>query len=111
MSREGDCTEHAVLLAALGRAMGIPTRIATGLVFLENFENRPNVMGFHMWTEFHLRGQWISFDAALKKLGNHADRITLSVSSLKENEIPETSYIISKFVNGLEISIDSLVTY
>ena len=59
---------------------GIPTRIAT-LGFLESFENRPNVMGFHMWTEFHLRGQWISFDAALKKLGNHADRITLSVSS------------------------------
>ena len=38
-------------------------------------------MGFRMWTEFILRGQWISFDAALKKLGNHADRITLSVSS------------------------------
>ncbi|MAL86718.1 MAG: hypothetical protein CMI23_10240 [Opitutae bacterium] len=111
MSREGDCTEHAVLLAALGRAMGIPTRIATGLVFLENFENSSNVMGFHMWTEFHLRGKWISFDATLKKLGTHADRITLSVSSLKENEIPEISYIISKFVNGLEISIDSLETY
>jgi transglutaminase-like putative cysteine protease len=29
--RAGDCTEAAVLLAALGRAAGIPTRVASGL--------------------------------------------------------------------------------
>ena len=33
-SREGDCTEHAVLLAALARARGIPARVAMGLVYV-----------------------------------------------------------------------------
>src|SRR5690606_4085362 len=30
--REGDCTEHAVLLAGLARARGIPARVAIGLI-------------------------------------------------------------------------------
>ena len=34
-SREGDCTEHAVLLAALLRACGIPSRVAIGLVYVK----------------------------------------------------------------------------
>ncbi len=34
-TREGDCTEHAVFLAALARARGIPARVAIGLVYLE----------------------------------------------------------------------------
>ena len=33
-SREGDCTEHAVFLAALARARGIPARVAIGLVYM-----------------------------------------------------------------------------
>jgi len=32
-SRQGDCTEHAVLLAALARAKKIPARVAMGLVY------------------------------------------------------------------------------
>ena len=46
-TREGDCTENAVLLAALCRARGIPARVAIGLVYV------PNLQGFayHMWTE------------------------------------------------------------
>ena len=33
-TREGDCTEYAVLLAALCRARGIPARVAIGLVYV-----------------------------------------------------------------------------
>ena len=43
----GDCTEHAVLAAALGRAAGIPTKVATGLVYFQG------MLGYHMWTEFY----------------------------------------------------------
>ena len=31
--RAGDCTEAAVVLAALGRSAGIPTRVVNGLVY------------------------------------------------------------------------------
>lgn len=52
----GDCTEHAVLLAACCRARGIPARVVAGIV--------PNgdQMSFHLWTEAYV-GQWISLDA------------------------------------------------
>jgi hypothetical protein len=62
--REGDCTEHAVLLAALGRARGIPTRIATGLVHADRFGGQSNVFVPHAWTQAWIDGRWISFDAA-----------------------------------------------
>jgi transglutaminase-like putative cysteine protease len=52
----GDCTEHAVLLAACCRARGIPARLVAGIV--------PNgaQMSFHLWTEVYL-GSWIPLDA------------------------------------------------
>ena len=54
---EGDCTEHAVLLAALARSRGIPARIATGLIF------ESQAAAFHAWTELYLVDRWVAFDA------------------------------------------------
>ncbi|MBL8298611.1 MAG: transglutaminase domain-containing protein [Rhodanobacteraceae bacterium] len=64
-SRQGDCTEHALLLAALGRAHGIPTRIATGLAFVESFGEAERVFVPHAWVQAWIDGRWQSFDAAL----------------------------------------------
>ena len=49
-TREGDCTEHAVLLAALCRARGIPARTAIGLVYVPHDQG----FGYHMWTEVYI---------------------------------------------------------
>ncbi len=106
--REGDCTEHAVFLAALGRAMGIPTRVATGLAYMKNFKGKKNVMGFHMWTEFHLRGKWVRLDPALRKIGTHADRITLSVSSLKQESLAELGLGIMEMIGNLSVIIKNV---
>lgn len=62
---EGDCTEHAMLTAAMCRAVGIPSRTAVGLLYIDM--NRGPVLGFHMWTEVHVRGQWVPIDATLGK--------------------------------------------
>ena len=35
LSREGDCKEHAMLLAALLRAAGIPSRVAVGVTYAD----------------------------------------------------------------------------
>ena len=48
-TRTGDCSEYAVLLAALLRALGIPSRTASGLVYLHT-ENGGN-FGWHMWSQ------------------------------------------------------------
>jgi hypothetical protein len=63
-SREGDCTEHAVLLAALGRALGVPTRVVNGLVYTPEFGGRRNVFVPHAWVQAHDGRRWRSYDAA-----------------------------------------------
>ncbi|HYJ30944.1 MAG TPA: transglutaminase-like domain-containing protein [Allosphingosinicella sp.] len=64
--RAGDCTEAAVLLAALGRAAGIPTRVAAGLVYSrEQYHGVSNVFMPHAWALAYVDGRWRSFDAAL----------------------------------------------
>jgi transglutaminase-like putative cysteine protease len=54
----GDCTEHAALTAALGRAAGIPTAIETGLVY------QRGRFYYHAWNAFWLssHGQWVTAD-------------------------------------------------
>lgn len=61
----GDCTEHAVLLAALLRADGIPARVATGLVYAESFAGSRDVLAWHMWTRAWIDGAWVDLDATL----------------------------------------------
>ncbi len=64
--RRGDCTESAVLLAALGRAIGIPTKVVNGLVFSRSYYHGvSNVFMPHSWTLAYVDGQWKSFDLAL----------------------------------------------
>ncbi len=61
---EGDCTEHSVLAAAMCRAVGVPSRAAVGLLYVDDASRGP-VMGFHMWSEVYVRGQWLPIDATL----------------------------------------------
>lgn len=64
--RAGDCTEASVLLAALGRAAGIPTRVVNGLVYSRPiYHGVSNVFMPHSWTLAFVDGAWRSFDLAL----------------------------------------------
>jgi hypothetical protein len=64
-TRRGDCTEFAVLLAALGRAAGVPTRIAIGRVYARHFEGHRHVFVPHAWVQAWTGSGWESFDAAI----------------------------------------------
>ena len=79
-SLEGDCTEHAVLLAALLRARGLPARVAIGLVYVPSAQ----AFAFHMWTEVFIRDRWIGLDGTLGLGGIGAGHLKLATSSLKE---------------------------
>jgi len=106
--REGDCTEHAVLLAALGRARGIPSRIVVGLAYVENFAHRKNIFGFHMWTQFRIGGKWVDFDAALRESDCSPARIALATSSLSHSGVGDIAFAIMDIITGLEIKIDDI---
>jgi transglutaminase-like putative cysteine protease len=62
---EGDCTEYAMLTAAMCRAAKVPSRTAIGLVYADG--RAGPILGFHMWTEVYVNGQWAGIDATLGK--------------------------------------------
>lgn len=64
--REGDCTEHAVLLAAAARLAGRPARVVLGLALVAG-PSGPAALG-HAWTEVHEGGAWRVADAAARGL-------------------------------------------
>ncbi len=57
-NRVGDCNEHAVLVAALARASGIPAQVEAGLVY------QNGRFYYHAWNVLHL-GRWITADAVM----------------------------------------------
>jgi hypothetical protein len=50
-TRVGDCNEHTVLYVAMARALGIPARIAVGLVYIHG------AFYYHAWPEVYLSEQ------------------------------------------------------
>lgn len=73
-NRAGDCNEHAVLLAAMARAAGIPTEIEAGLVFLRGR------FFYHAWNRVFL-GQWITVDALFGQIPADVSHVRLAVGS------------------------------
>jgi hypothetical protein len=57
----GDCNEHAVLLAALARASGIPAQVEAGLVY------QKGRFYYHAWNVLYL-GTWITADSVMGQL-------------------------------------------
>jgi len=77
----GDCTEHAVLLAALLREEKIPSRVVIGFVYADSISG----FGGHMWTEAYLNGRWVPLDATLGLGGIGAGHIKVADADLSEN--------------------------
>lgn len=60
--RRGDCTELAILVAAIGRSIGIPTAVETGLVYQEGR------FYYHAWNAFYFKELgWITADAVFNQ--------------------------------------------
>jgi transglutaminase-like putative cysteine protease len=76
-TRVGDCNEHAVLLTALLRAAGIPSRPCVGLVY-----DRGKFF-YHAWTEAYL-GEWVSMDSTLNQMPVDASHVKLAQGGLDQ---------------------------
>lgn len=66
-NRQGDCTEFAVLLAAMARAAGIPARVVTGMAYASRYDGHSRVFVPHAWVQAWLGTRWKSYDAALHR--------------------------------------------
>lgn len=75
-TRIGDCNEHTALYVAMSRALGIPARIAVGLV------NIRGAFYYHAWPEVYIdegggRGYWLPVDPTLNEFPADATHLRL----------------------------------
>jgi len=68
-SRQGDCSEFAVLTAAMCRAVGIPAQVVVGIAYVEDFAGLRQGFGGHAWTQAYVGGKWVGLDSAFKGTG------------------------------------------
>jgi hypothetical protein len=90
--RAGDCNEHTTLFTALARAAGIPTRMAGGIVYMED--------GFyyHAWPEVWLGG-WTAIDPTFNQFPADATHIRFVTGNLDQ----QTQ--IMKLVGKLKVDV------
>lgn len=70
-NRVGDCNEHAMLVAAMAQAAGIPVQVEVGVVYLkERFY-------YHAWNSLWL-GKWITADALFGQMPADVTHIRFS---------------------------------
>jgi hypothetical protein len=97
-AREGDAVEHAVVLAALCRAVGIPARVAGGL----------HMVGgqalIHVWTEVWT-GTWIPRDAT-QATPCDAARIRFASSELKGTAPDAVLVVLADMLQKGKMSVE-----
>ena len=80
-TRVGDCNEHTALYVAMARALGLPARVAVGLVYLRG------AFYYHAWAEVWIdeapgRGLWLPVDPTLDEFPADATHVRLARGGL-----------------------------
>jgi hypothetical protein len=93
-TKVGDCNEHTALYVAMARALGIPARIAVGLVYIHG------AFYYHAWPEVYLeepaagssalgasRGLWLPVDPTLNEFPANATHLRLARGGLDKQTV------------------------
>ena len=79
-ARSGDCTEHAVLTAAICLASGVPARVAIGYFYVDEFATVRTAFYGHAWTQVWVNGKWYTVDATRPHQSQSPAYITSTVT-------------------------------
>ncbi len=101
---EGDCTEHAVLAAAMCRAAGVPSRTAVGLIYVP----RERAMGFHMWIEVWINGKWYALDPTLGQGGVGAGHVKITDQHWNDEYSMKPMMPVTRVLGKLQIDVVSI---
>ena len=93
---QGDCSEHTVLFIGLARALGIPSRIATGLVY------HKDAYYYHFWPEVYA-GRWIGMEPTLGQIQADATHIKFVSSQVETESALELGEGVLRTMNRLRI--------
>jgi hypothetical protein len=83
-TKVGDCNEHTALYVAMARALGIPARIAVGLVFVRGAQG---AFYYHAWPEVYIdagrgRGYWLPVDPTFNQFPADTTHLRLARGGL-----------------------------
>jgi transglutaminase-like putative cysteine protease len=73
-TRKAECQGNSYLYAALGRSLGIPTRIVNGLVYSDNYGGG---FFYHTWAESLIDNRWVPVDPTFGQVVADATHIKL----------------------------------
>ena len=82
-TRIGDCNEHTALFVAMARSVGVPSRIAVGLVYVHG------AFYYHAWPEVYIdegrnRGLWLPVDPTLNEFPADATHVRVTRGGLEK---------------------------
>jgi hypothetical protein len=90
---EGDCNEHAVLAAALARAVGIPSQMAMGLVYMDG------AFYYHAWVVYWAGDRWFTGDPLMNQTPADPTHVTLVYGDV------DKSLNVLRFVGRLTLEV------
>ncbi len=93
-SMTGDCNEHSALFCAMARSAGIPTKICSGVVYVNG------QFGYHAWNEVLVGSTWLPIDSTLGRIRMSAITVKLTEGGLAQQA--KIAHLIGK----LEIQIE-----
>jgi hypothetical protein len=105
-ARAGDCTEHAVLFSALAKIVGIPTKLATGLVYVGGA--RP-AFGYHEWVEVWLGDDWHPMDPTFGQDVADATHIKFSEGLSDPAGLRDAGLAAAALIGDIEVELESYV--
>jgi hypothetical protein len=95
---KGDCTDHALLMATLGRVVGLPTRMVSGLAAIGDH------MYYHAWVEAYV-GAWVEIDPTWGEAGVDAGHLATGRSALDEVSFARMSLDTGRTLGALSLSV------
>ena len=98
-SKQGDCSEFAVLTAAMCRAVGIPAQVVVGVAYVDDFAGHQG-FGGHAWNQAYVGGKWVGLDAAFKSTGRggyDAGHIALAAGGGEPADFLNMASILGQF--------------
>ena len=98
-SRQGDCSEFAVLTAAMCRAVGIPAQVVAGVAYVDDFLGQRG-FGGHAWTQAYIGGKWVGLDASFRgggRGGYDAGHIALAAGNGEPGDLFNLAPTLGQF--------------
>lgn len=95
LSKEGECQSHTNLFVAMARSVGIPARVAAGIVYSTEHQG----FLYHAWAEVYA-GSWISMDPTLGQ--NLADATHIKLSGGEMEDLVKLFQFLAKMNIAIE---------